>query len=157
MSGDRSRIGACEFLAHSGSRGLLDHAAQPLTLVMHAACIRALPARKSCLPSPGEGLSSSQHNQSIEGLVGFGFFFIYWFCFNCYISSSDDSSSPPRVTWLIVLYNLCITWRVNGCGISFIVHTLFESLLCIMPLMWNYRPAEEQLFLYTLCLYKIHI
>ena len=27
---------------------------------------------------------------------------------------------------------------------------LFESLLCIMPLMWNHRLAEEQFFLYTL-------
>lgn len=27
---------------------------------------------------------------------------------------------------------------------------LFESLLCIMPLMWNHRLAEQQFFLYAL-------
>lgn len=55
-------------------------------LVMHAACVRALPARKSCLPSPGENLSSPQQHQIVD------LFYIF-----CYIDLVLTVTSASQV------------------------------------------------------------
>lgn len=78
VSGDRSRAGAESCWLAQGGQACPPCGARP-------AVRSALPARKYCLPSPGEELLSSQHNQVIECCVlGFfgDFFLIYGFSFN---------------------------------------------------------------------------